>query len=44
MAPDRQGAELAFDLFIATYEAKYPKAELLSRVVYRGSRGVLFDP
>jgi len=26
MAPDRQGAELAFDLFIATYEAKYPKA------------------
>jgi transposase-like protein len=26
MAPDRQRAELAFDLFIATYEAKYPKA------------------
>jgi putative transposase len=26
MAPDRQRAELAFDLFVATYEAKYPKA------------------
>jgi putative transposase len=26
MAPDRQRAELAFDLFIAAYEAKYPKA------------------
>jgi transposase-like protein len=26
MAPDRQRAEMAFDLFIATYEAKYPKA------------------
>jgi transposase-like protein len=26
MAPDRQRAVLAFDLFIATYEAKYPKA------------------
>jgi putative transposase len=26
MAPDRRRAELAFDLFIATYEAKYPKA------------------
>src|SRR5919202_6073188 len=26
LAPDRQRAELAFDLFIATYEAKYPKA------------------
>jgi putative transposase len=26
MAPDRQRAEIAFDLFIATYEAKYPKA------------------
>jgi putative transposase len=26
MAPDRQRAELALDLFIATYEAKYPKA------------------
>src|ERR671933_449106 len=26
MAPDRQRAILAFDLFIATYEAKYPKA------------------
>ena len=26
MAPDRQRAALAFDLFIATYEAKYPKA------------------
>jgi transposase-like protein len=26
MAPDRQQAEMAFDLFIATYEAKYPKA------------------
>jgi putative transposase len=26
MAPDRQRAELAFDLFLATYEAKYPKA------------------
>lgn len=26
MAPDRQRAEMAFDLFIATYEAQYPKA------------------
>src|SRR5262245_41850209 len=26
MAPDRQRAVLAFDLFIAAYEAKYPKA------------------
>lgn len=26
MAPDRQRAEIAFDLFIAAYEAKYPKA------------------
>ena len=26
MAPDRQRAEIAFDLFITTYEAKYPKA------------------
>jgi transposase-like protein len=26
MAPDRQRAEMAFDLSIATYEAKYPKA------------------
>lgn len=26
MAPDRQRATMAFDLFIATYEAKYPKA------------------
>jgi putative transposase len=26
MAPNRQRAALAFDLFIATYEAKYPKA------------------
>jgi len=26
MAPDRQRAEMALDLFIATYEAKYPKA------------------
>jgi transposase-like protein len=26
MAPDRQRAELAFNLFIAAYEAKYPKA------------------
>jgi transposase-like protein len=26
MAPDRQRAGMAFDLFIATYEAKYPKA------------------
>jgi transposase-like protein len=26
MAPDRQRAAIAFDLFIATYEAKYPKA------------------
>jgi len=26
MAPDRQRAVMAFDLFIATYEAKYPKA------------------
>lgn len=26
MAPDRQRAEIAFDLFIATYEAKYAKA------------------
>src|SRR5262245_38558412 len=26
MAPDRQRAEMAFDLFIATYEAKYAKA------------------
>ena len=26
MAPDRQRAEMAFDLFIAIYEAKYPKA------------------
>jgi len=26
MAPDRQRAALAFDLFVATYEAKYPKA------------------
>lgn len=26
MAPDRQRAAMAFDLFIAVYEAKYPKA------------------
>jgi putative transposase len=26
MAPDRQRAAIAFDLFIATYETKYPKA------------------
>jgi putative transposase len=26
MAPDRQRTEMAFGLFIATYEAKYPKA------------------
>ena len=26
MAPDRQRAEMAFDLFVTTYEAKYPKA------------------
>ena len=26
MAPDRQRAEIAFDLFIAAYEAQYPKA------------------
>lgn len=26
MAPDRQRAEMAFDLFIAAYEGKYPKA------------------
>ena len=26
MAPDRQRAEMAFDLLIAAYEAKYPKA------------------
>jgi transposase-like protein len=26
LAPDRQRAELAFDLFSAAYEAKYPKA------------------
>jgi putative transposase len=26
MAPDRQRATIAFDLFLATYEAKYPKA------------------
>jgi putative transposase len=26
MAPDHQQAELAFDLFVAAYEAKYPKA------------------
>ena len=26
MAPNRQRAAMAFDLFIATYEAKYPKA------------------
>lgn len=26
MAPDREHAERAFDLFVATYEAKYPKA------------------
>jgi len=26
MAPDRQRAEIALNLFIATYEAKYPKA------------------
>ena len=26
MAPDRQRAEMAFDLFIATYEGKYPQA------------------
>jgi len=26
MAPDRQRAAMAFDLFIAAYEAKYPKA------------------
>jgi len=26
MAPDRQRAEMAFDLFIVPYEAKYPKA------------------
>ena len=26
MAPDHQRAELAFDLFVTTYEAKYPKA------------------
>jgi transposase-like protein len=26
MAPDRQRAEIAFDLFVATYEGKYPKA------------------
>ena len=26
MAPDRQRAKIAFDLFIAAYEAKYPKA------------------
>jgi putative transposase len=26
MAPDRRRAEMAFDLFIASYEAKYPKA------------------
>ena len=26
MAPDRQRAAMAFDLFIPTYEAKYPKA------------------
>ena len=26
MAPDRQRAAIAFDLFVATYEGKYPKA------------------
>lgn len=26
LAPDRQRAAMAFDLFLATYEAKYPKA------------------
>jgi transposase-like protein len=26
MAPDRQRAAMAFDLFVTTYEAKYPKA------------------
>ena len=26
MAPNRQRAEIAFNLFIAAYEAKYPKA------------------
>jgi putative transposase len=26
MAPDRQRAEKVFDVFVATYEAKYPKA------------------
>src|SRR5215510_11561014 len=26
MAPDRQRAAMAFDLFVATYEAQYPKA------------------
>jgi len=26
MGPDRRRAEIAFDLFIATYEGKYPKA------------------
>jgi len=26
MAPDRQRAEIAFDLFVAAYEGKYPKA------------------
>ena len=26
MAPNRQRAAMAFDLFVATYEAKYPKA------------------
>jgi transposase-like protein len=26
MAPDRQRATMAFDLFVTTYEAKYPKA------------------
>jgi len=32
MAPDRRRAEIAFDLCIATYEAKYPKAaECLSQ-------------
>ena len=38
MAPDRQRAEIAFDLFIATYEAKYAKA---AECLAQGREGLL---
>ena len=52
-AETRAGAEKAFDLFLKTYEPKYPKAaiclqkdreELMPSMIFRRSTGRAFEP